>query len=87
MQNQKTRSKRRSVLFQEKFRPKQREQIHVILKKEGWALEKRGASRALRVYKNKDTALQAARIMRKRGYDVVVHERDGAVQKWEHAPA
>ncbi len=57
--------------------------VHVISRKDAWAIKKQGASRATKIYKKKDTALREARKMCKIGYDVIVHKKDGSIQKWE----
>jgi len=57
--------------------------VHVISRDKGWAVKKEGASRATKIYKGKDTAVKkATKSAKKKGGDVVVHKRDGSIQKW-----
>lgn len=58
---------------------------HVIKRKNGWAVKKQGAAKALRVYKTKAEAIERASKLRKDGYDIIIHREDGSVQKWEYA--
>lgn len=57
--------------------------VHIISRKDAWAIKKQGASRASKIYQRKETAIQEARKMCKEGYDVIVHKKDGSIQKWE----
>lgn len=60
--------------------------VHVISRKDGWAVKREGLSKASRIYDSKPAAVTGARnlqIRGKRGHDVVVHKRDGSIQKWE----
>ncbi len=57
--------------------------VHVIKRDEGWAIKKEGASRATRIYKSKREAVEGAREFKKSGYDVVIHNEDGSIQRWE----
>lgn len=57
--------------------------VHVISRDKGWAVKKEGASRATKIYKEKKTAVKkAVKSAKKKGGDVVVHKRDGSIQKW-----
>ena len=57
--------------------------VHIISRDNGWAVKKEGASRASRIYENKETAVENAKKLRRTGHDVVVHKKDGSIQKWE----
>lgn len=56
--------------------------IHVISRDSGWAVKSEGASRASRVYKTKDAAISGATKSSK-GRDVVIHKRDGSIDRWK----
>jgi hypothetical protein len=58
--------------------------IHVISRKGGWAVKKEGSSRATKIYSTKDAAVKGARKSSK-GHDVVVHKKDGSIEKWYRA--
>ena len=55
--------------------------VHVIKRDTGWAVKSEGAAKAFRVYNRKDEAVSSARKMSK-GSDVIVHRKDGTIQKW-----
>ena len=57
--------------------------IHVTSRSNGWAVKKEGLSKASKIYKTKDSAVSGARKLRSKGLDLVVHKRDGTIQKWE----
>ncbi|NQS98887.1 MAG: DUF2188 domain-containing protein [candidate division Zixibacteria bacterium] len=61
--------------------------VHVISRKNGWAVKLEGASRASRVYNKKESAVEGAKKMAPKGHDIVVHKKDGTIQKWEKAKA
>jgi len=54
----------------------------VVAREEGWAIEKRGAERAVSVHATKEEALDRARALagEHRPSELVVHRRDGSVQ-------
>ena len=58
--------------------------VHVISKKDGWVVKKEGNSKASKIYGTKSAAEKSA-IEISKGGDVVVHRRDGSVQKWKRA--
>ena len=58
--------------------------VHVISRKEGWAVKKEENAKASKVYGTKSAAEKGAKRMSK-GRDVVVHKRDGSIQKWKRA--
>ena len=57
--------------------------VHIISRDDGWAIIKEGNTRATKVYENKDTAIKNARKLIEQGHDVIVHKKDGSIQKWE----
>ena len=57
--------------------------VHVIKRGEGWGILKEGASRVSRIYKSKRGAVEGARRFKKIGYDLVIHNEDGSIQRWE----
>jgi hypothetical protein len=59
--------------------------VHVISRKHSWAVKKEGLSRASKVYRTKETAVVGARRLKKAGHDVIVHKRDGSIERWEKA--
>jgi len=59
--------------------------IHIISRNDGWAVKKEGSSRASRIYESKVSAIRSAKALRQKGNDIVVHKRDGTIQKWEKA--
>jgi hypothetical protein len=61
--------------------------IHVISRGNRWALIKRGAIRATRLYDNKQEAIEEGKKYLKKGYDLFVHRKDGMVDFWKKAPA
>ncbi len=59
--------------------------IHITSRDKGWAVKKEGLSKASKIYRNKESAINGARKLKTRGHDLVVHKRDGSIQKWEKA--
>lgn len=62
-----------------------KKRVHIISRKDGWAVKKEGTKRASKIYKKKDSAVKGAEKLKKSGHDVVVHKKDGTIQKWEKA--
>lgn len=56
--------------------------VHVISRRSGWAVKKEGTFRATKVYLRKDSAVKGAKRAALKGSDIVVHKRDGSIQKW-----
>ncbi len=56
---------------------------HVVKRDSGWAVKKEGAKRASKVYTTKEEAVKGAQIDKKSGRDLVIHKKDGSIQKWE----
>ena len=63
--------------------PSSAKRVHIISRDDGWAVKKEGASRASRIYENKEAAIENAKRLQRTGHDVVVHKKDGSIQKWE----
>ncbi len=57
--------------------------VHVIARDDGWAVKKEGLSRASRLTRTKGEAVDSARTLKKSGHDIVVHRKDGSIEKWE----
>lgn len=60
----------------------QSKKIHVISRNGAWAVKSEGATRASRIYKTKDAAVKGA-TKSSNGRDVVIHKRDGSIDKWK----
>ncbi|MCX6583936.1 MAG: DUF2188 domain-containing protein [Candidatus Aminicenantes bacterium] len=59
--------------------------VHVMKRGEGWVIRKHGAMRATKIYSRKDAAVKNALKFIPLGLDVVIHHKDGTIQKWEKA--
>lgn len=64
---------------------KSSKRVHVISRDKGWALKKEGLSRATKIHQSKEAAVNSARKLRRRGHDVIIHKRDGSIERWEKA--
>ena len=53
---------------------------HIIKRKKQWALRKNGSRRAMRLYEDKDVAANDGLKLMKQGYDLIIHDADGAVE-------
>ena len=62
----------------------ERKRVHIIKRGEKWAMLKEEKSRASRIYDDKKVAIESASKLLERGYDLIIHNVDGTVQKWEH---
>jgi hypothetical protein len=58
------------------------QRVHVISRKDGWAVKKEGNTKASKVFNRKEAAVEGARKLSK-GHDVIVHKKDGSIQRWE----
>ena len=57
--------------------------IHVTSRSGGrWAVRKEDSARALRVFRKKPDAVREAMKYHREGYEVVIHNRDGTVDKF-----
>lgn len=59
--------------------------VHVISRDKGWAVKKEGLSRATRIHRSKEAAVSSAGKLKTRGHDVIIHRRDGSIERWEKA--
>lgn len=59
--------------------------VHVIKRREGWAVKKEGNRIASRVYTSKKDAEEFSRSYGEKGYDVIVHRGDASIEKWNKA--
>jgi hypothetical protein len=60
---------------------------HVVKRDSGWAVRKEGAKRATRVYKTKEQAIKGAEKSCDSGSDLVIHKKDGSIQKYKKSKA
>jgi hypothetical protein len=56
--------------------------VHVIKRQDGWVVKKEGALRASKKYTTKEEAVRSARIYWIHGHDLVIHRKDGTIEKW-----
>lgn len=56
---------------------------HILKRESGWAVKKQGAKRATKIYKTKKSAEKGAQKLKKSGHDIVVHKKDGSIEKWQ----
>jgi len=66
-----------------KVKRQSKKRIHIISRKDGWAIKRQGASKASKKYANKEVAVKSAQKYRKEGHDVIIHKKDGSIAKWE----
>ena len=57
--------------------------VHIISRDDGWAIKKEGNTKATKIFENKDSAIKGAKKLIEQGHDVIVHKKDGSIQKWE----
>lgn len=62
---------------------KKADRAHIVKRETGWAVKKEGASRAVKLYSTKDEAVKGAQKLKKSGSDLVIHKKDGSIEKWE----
>ncbi|MDR3555463.1 MAG: DUF2188 domain-containing protein [Syntrophobacteraceae bacterium] len=60
------------------------QRIHVVSRKDGWAVKKEGNTKASKVFQGKNAAVEGAKKLSK-GCDVIVHKKGGSIQRWEKA--
>ncbi|MDD5312630.1 MAG: DUF2188 domain-containing protein [Dehalococcoidia bacterium] len=58
---------------------------HIIARDRGWAIKKEGSTRASSLHQDKNDAISSAKRLKRQGHDIVVHKKDGSIQKWEKA--
>ena len=66
-----------------KNQPVQR--THIVKRDNGWAVKKEGAQRATKIYDTKDKAITGAQKEKKAGSDLIIHKKDGSIEKWQKA--
>jgi uncharacterized protein YdaT len=59
-----------------------KQRVHVIKRTDGWVIKKEGAERASRKYDTKQEAVESAKNYYQRGHDIVIHKKDGTIEKW-----
>lgn len=59
--------------------------VHVISRERGWAVKKEGFSRASTIHSKKEVAVGNARKLKGQGHDIIVHRKDGSIERWEKA--
>jgi len=58
-----------------------KDNIHIVLHEDGWAIEKEHSNRASRVVPTKEKALGIGRDMAKKQHvELVIHKKDGTIQ-------
>ncbi|MCD6105173.1 MAG: DUF2188 domain-containing protein [Thermosipho sp. (in: Bacteria)] len=56
---------------------------HVTKRGDGWAVKREGSKKASKVHKTKEGAKKDAQKYREKGNDVVIHKKDGTIEKWQ----
>jgi hypothetical protein len=56
--------------------------VHVVKRGKKWVIWKQEKSRASRIYNKKEDAIEAGIELTEQGYDLIIHNKDGTVQKW-----
>lgn len=59
-----------------------KKRVHVIKRTDGWVVKKEGAERASRKYNTKQEAVESTKNYRDKGHDIVIHKKDGTIEKW-----
>jgi hypothetical protein len=59
------------------------DRMHIIKRDTGWAVKREGASKASKVYSTKEKAIRGTNNLSKSGHDVIIHKRDGSIEKWK----
>lgn len=78
-------SAQRKIIQALKSAPLSREDlIHIIQSSGKWAVWRKGASRASKVYASKEAALEGARAIAK-GRIILIHNKDGTIQSIKRA--
>ena len=55
---------------------------HIVKRESGWAIKQEGASRASKIYPKKDDAIEAARKYLEKGFEIIIHKKDGSIEEW-----
>jgi hypothetical protein len=64
-------------------RRQQPKRAHIIARDQGWAIKKEGSTRASSLHQDKNAAINGAKKLKQQGHDIVVHKKDGSIQRWE----
>lgn len=64
-----------------------KKRVHIIKRTDGWVVKKEGAERASRKYGTKQEAVKSAKTYREKGHDLVIHKKDGTIEKWSKSYA
>lgn len=59
--------------------------VHVIKRRDGWVIRKEGSKRATKRFDTKKAALDGSQRYLKAGNDVIVHRKNGTIEKWQRA--
>lgn len=59
--------------------------VHIIKRGESWAVKKQGNLRASKKFDTKKEAIENAENLRERGYDLIIHRKNGTVEKWKRS--
>ncbi len=59
------------------------ERYHITKRGDGWALKKEGNLKATKVYSSREEATKSAQKYRTMGSDVIIHNIDGSIDKWQ----
>ncbi|MCK5020327.1 MAG: DUF2188 domain-containing protein [Candidatus Peribacteraceae bacterium] len=54
--------------------------IHIISRRQGWAVKKEGALRAMKIFKDRSVAISSALELAWKGFDIIKHKKDGTVE-------
>ena len=59
------------------------QRTHIVKRESGWAIKKEGAQRAVKVFSTQSEAVRGAQKFKSQGSDLIIHKKDGSIQKWE----
>lgn len=59
------------------------QRTHIVKRDNGWAVKKEGFLRATKIYDTKDKAINGAQKNNKAGSDLIIHKKDGSIEKWQ----
>lgn len=57
--------------------------VHIVARRNRWATKWESKSRASKLFDTKAQAIQAAYASTHKRYDIVIHKKDGSVERWE----
>lgn len=61
------------------------QRTHIVKRDNGWAVKKEGSQRATKVYDTKEKAINGAQKEKNAGSDLIIHKKDGSIEKWQKA--